>query len=161
MKIQVKKIKDKIFKKITKIVNGKEVSNEYEMSKKYPNQTTCGLEIPDPKPLAIPANIKKRLEQSKSPKAMLQEMLAAEKANLQAEGYETEEEFNDFDMPEGEYKTSYEFDFDLHEALLNQQGAKFMPEEPVSESSLKSSNPPEGADKGEAEAQAEGAGEKA
>jgi hypothetical protein len=133
-KLLRKTVKKKPYVIIQNLKDGEIVSEtKYEVHPKFPNLTICGKEIPNPVPVAIPASVKKKME-GKSPRAMIKEMLAQEKAMLEADGYESEEEFFDVDIQDNNLKSSSEFNFELHEELLNAQNSEFMSETPAEQS---------------------------
>lgn len=124
-------IKDlkKLTAKIVKSINGKEVVKEYKLNPKNTEMTVCGKEILCNKPIEVPLSIKKMLEQSPNPRQQIQKMLQQERIMKELDGYESEEEFFDVGDDAIDHKSSYEFQHDLHQELLEQQGNEFMPEE--------------------------------
>lgn len=128
--------------KFVDIIRG-EKTTTYKMHSKKANMTECGKEVLDPTPIEMPLKIKKSLESAQSPRAQLQKMLAQEKLQSELEGYETQEEFWDCDIPDNNPKSSSEFNHDLHEQLLSEQNNSFMPEAPNQELPLEAKQEPE------------------
>lgn len=80
--------------------------------------TPDGFEVPDPKPVEMPTRLKLPQSRADQIRAFVRQEMSEQ---MHAQGFESFEEADDFDLPEGEdWASPYEVDFDPPPAGLSQ-----------------------------------------